>query len=85
MISRRNFLRGCAVLLAAPAIVRASSLMPVRVPRVDWGVALNSMAHPHNDVFVPDDFSTDSFIVVAHERYAVQSIDWRCIFGTFPT
>ena len=30
MISRRGFLRAGAVLLAAPAIVRVGSLMPVR-------------------------------------------------------
>lgn len=30
MIARRSFIRGMGALLAAPAIVRASSLMPVR-------------------------------------------------------
>jgi len=35
--SRRSFLGGAALLLAAPAIVRASSLMPVSVPRpITW-------------------------------------------------
>lgn len=29
--SRRKFLRGAAVVLCAPAIVRASSLMPIRM------------------------------------------------------
>lgn len=32
MITRRGLLRGMASLLAAPAIVRASSLMPISVP-----------------------------------------------------
>lgn len=30
MIARRSFIRGIGALLAAPAIVRAASLMPVR-------------------------------------------------------
>jgi hypothetical protein len=32
IIPRRNFLIGLAATLAAPAVVRASSLMPIRVP-----------------------------------------------------
>lgn len=34
--SRRSFLTGLASVLAAPAIVRASSLMPVRGIVMDW-------------------------------------------------
>lgn len=44
--SRRSLLVGFASLLAAPAIVRASSIMPVKVWSVGDGVALNSMPHP---------------------------------------
>jgi hypothetical protein len=33
--TRRQFIRGAALLFAAPVIVRASSLMPVRVIRED--------------------------------------------------
>lgn len=34
MLARRSFIGGLAGLIAAPAIVRASSLMPVR----SWGI-----------------------------------------------
>lgn len=46
-MNRRGFLLGAASLLAAPAIVRVGSIMPVKalVPAGD-GVALYSMAHP---------------------------------------
>jgi hypothetical protein len=35
MITRRGFLQGMLSVCAAPAIVRASSLMPIYVPRPD--------------------------------------------------
>ena len=44
--SRRRFLFGSALLLAAPAIVRAGSLMRVAQIRDD-GVALSSIEHPY--------------------------------------
>lgn len=34
MIARRSFLTGLSALIAAPAIVRAESLMKVRAPRI---------------------------------------------------
>jgi hypothetical protein len=40
IIKRRSFLTGLASALAAPAIVRASSLMPVRGIIVPWRVPL---------------------------------------------
>lgn len=43
--TRRALLTGLGALLAAPAIVRASSLMPVKA-WVDDGVALQSISHP---------------------------------------
>jgi hypothetical protein len=44
--SRRGFLAGLgAALVTAPAIVRATSLMPVK-QMLDDGVVLHSMAHP---------------------------------------
>jgi hypothetical protein len=47
--SRRNFLLGVgAVLVAAPTIVRASSLMPIK-QMIGDGVALQSIAHPMPD------------------------------------
>lgn len=36
MIERRKFLTGLISLVAAPAIVRAGSLMPVKADPVDW-------------------------------------------------
>jgi len=44
--SRRGLLLGFAGLLAAPAIVRASSLMPVKAFEIGDGVALLSTPHP---------------------------------------
>lgn len=50
MIPRRSLLRGLAAFVTAPAIVRASSLMPVSTaalwPSVDDGVMLPAIAHP---------------------------------------
>lgn len=37
--SRRSFFTGLASLIAAPAIVRAGSLMPVKAPRVVFTLA----------------------------------------------
>jgi hypothetical protein len=52
--SRRNFLFGVgAVLVAAPTIVRASSLMPVKQMLGD-GVALQSAYHPWNNNVAAD-------------------------------
>ena len=47
MIARRGFIAGLAGLLATPAIVRATSLMPVSVPKLPgssiWLVGWNDM------------------------------------------
>lgn len=34
MLSRRSFFTGLGLMVAAPAIVRAESLMPIRAPRL---------------------------------------------------
>lgn len=50
--SRRGFLTGLVGLVAAPAIVRASSLMPVKVVEPDWilpNYGSNLWAHVRND------------------------------------
>jgi hypothetical protein len=39
MLARRSFLTGLASALAAPAIVRAASLMPVKTLQLDWRAA----------------------------------------------
>jgi len=61
---RRGFLLGAGALLMAPAIVRASSLMPVSVPKWDAPMLIDGMpvnltedgystrlVHFHGDVF----------------------------------
>lgn len=69
MISRRGLLVGLGSLLAAPAIVRASSLMPVRaiVPVVT--VPVEPFTH------------TADALVHATERVLYQWVDAR-VFGT---
>lgn len=47
IIPRRQLLRGALALLTAPAIVRASSLMPIK-PLLGDGVALTMTSHPIN-------------------------------------
>lgn len=46
ILPRRKFLTGLMGLVAAPAVVKAASLMPVKLVQFDNGVALTSMAHP---------------------------------------
>jgi hypothetical protein len=45
-MNRRGFITGLISLVAAPAIVRAGSLMPVKSFEIYDGVALNCMPHP---------------------------------------
>lgn len=52
IITRRSLLRG---LFAMPAVVAASSLMPVRgIISATDGVALTSIAHPLNNLIAED-------------------------------
>ena len=50
LIPRRKFLTGLFGLVAAPAIVKAANIMPVKVIEPKWflndGLPLQSMAHP---------------------------------------
>ena len=50
IIPRRRFLTGLFGLIAAPAIVKAANIMPVKVIEPKWflndGLPLQSMAHP---------------------------------------
>lgn len=46
ILPRRKFLTGLLGLVAAPAVVKATSLMPVKLVDFGDGVALKSMAHP---------------------------------------
>ena len=50
LMPRRKFLTGLFGLVAAPAIVQAANIMPVKVIEPKWflhdGLAFRSMAHP---------------------------------------
>jgi hypothetical protein len=50
LMPRRKFLTGLFGLVAAPAIVKAANIMPVKVIKPQWfagdGTGLVSMAHP---------------------------------------
>ena len=50
LMPRRKFLIGLFGLIAAPAVVKAANIMPVRVIEPKWllsdGLPLQSMAHP---------------------------------------
>ena len=50
LMPRRKFLSGLFGLVAAPAIVKAANIMPVKVIQPKWyladGLPLQSMAHP---------------------------------------
>lgn len=75
-MNRRGFLTGLTGLIAAPAIVRASSIMPVKTLVSGDGVALTSMAHPRlvrllapglRDFWVPE------------YRASLFPAGWRCV------
>jgi len=70
IVGRRGFLKGLAALVAAPAIVRAASIMPVRTPKL---------------VVPAADFSTDSILIKSYARYAISWTDWRAVYSSFPT
>jgi len=50
LMPRRKFLTGLFGLVAAPAVVKAANIMPVKVIEPKWylaeGISLQSMAHP---------------------------------------
>lgn len=50
LMPRRKFLTGLFGLVAAPAVVKAANIMPVKVIKPKWylaeGLPLQSMAHP---------------------------------------
>jgi len=66
--SRRGFITGLISLVTAPAIVRASSLMPVKGDVLDWRKAV------HDGMSA--DFQTDNLLVKAYERYATSYTVW---------
>lgn len=73
ILQRRKFITGLASLIAAPAIVKASSLMPIR------GVPLNNsymkmITDYHDDLFIKRDF-------VIEYRYMYIQPEWVLNLG----
>jgi len=66
MIARRNFLLGLGAAIAAPAIVRAGSLMPVKALPAD---------------LMATDLDVENLLPLAHERYAYAWLDSRAIYA----
>jgi hypothetical protein len=78
LIGRRSFLAGLGSLIAAPAVVRAASLMPVRAPKLLLG--------PPNTLVVPRGSMLETWLTTpryieqlfgapAHEQIASKSGD----------
>lgn len=70
-ISRRSLITGLATFVAAPALVKASSLMPIK-PWADEGVALWSTSHPIGMPFPGDIFWNGRHSV----RIGKKTVDW---------
>lgn len=65
--TRRGLLLGLGAVIAAPAIVRATSLMPVRaVLTPAWGISLFAAAHPETQFIVHgfDEFGKDVIEII---------------------
>lgn len=58
LIPRRSFLTGLGLVLAAPAIVRASSLMRIAAPRMQWTRYPRAMVVSLPDVGLPSGLET---------------------------
>lgn len=67
MIDRRSFLRAALFVAAAPIIVRASSLMPVRALTAD---------------VLDTEFVTEILLWKGIERYSFGIAEWRSSFGS---
>jgi len=67
MLTRRSVLGGVLGLLAAPAIVRASSLMPVRMwlddAPFDWSGFYSLILPGAGEAYVPFDWSESAAII----------------------
>ena len=72
IVGRRGFLKGLAALVAVPAIVRATSLMPVKKAAEALGM---------NDA----EFATSDLLVRGYERFSFSYVDWRGLYLSFPT
>lgn len=70
ILPRRKFLTGLMGLVAAPAVAKATSLMPVKVIEPKWfandGTGLVSMAHP-----IELEFTTEDIPFITMERFTL--------------
>lgn len=76
--TRRSFITATAALFCAPAIVRASSLMPVKVPKLQRWVAVMD-ATPRLDHLDIDDICWRLFIKsnhAYHEYMEAMGMGW---------
>ena len=83
LMPRRKFLTGLFGLVAAPAIVKAANIMPVKVIQPQWfandGTGLVSMAHPVPIGFrrlTLDDYHTLG--ILNEKKYA----QWENVFAS---
>lgn len=74
-LSRRSLFTGFAAILAAPAIVRATSLMPVKA-FVGDGVALQSTSHPEWVDVVPANFQPMRMLELAQLKVEGTAINF---------
>jgi hypothetical protein len=73
-MTRRGLLTGLGAALAAPAIVRADILMPLRgivmAPAIDWGIFGGGTTTAARLVFIDNDLV-----------FRIQDLSWREIFA----
>jgi hypothetical protein len=92
MLNRRKFFRGVAGLLAAPAIVRVGSIMPVRAFLPEWSEASSvTFVSPPTPVMVRDlllpglnpdyDFDTDALLIADGPQYSIAYEKFRSVFA----
>jgi len=65
-MNRRNFLKGAAAFVAAPAVIRIAEIMPIKKPL-------------GNIVKLPVDWFADNLLVTASERFSFGYIDSRAL------
>ncbi len=71
-LPRRDFLRGLLA-VAAPAIVSAVNIMPVRALVKDW------------ELVQAWEISTDNLLAEAHEQFSYGWVDVRGVFASHAT
>ena len=90
LMPRRKFLTGLFSLVAAPAIVKAANIMPVRVIEPKWflsdGLPLQSMTHPLRTGSSIIRFSELREILrpgaqkMFDDLYEANSVQWKSVF-----